>query len=168
VLARVQQFLPEIEQSNTELLQRDPRSVDIEHIEETDERVIEMVSAQQQKSYNLSSGSLTWKGTKKNVNQDLGLGVFEQRRTGEHSISSSSSETSSSGSQSHATRDSSSTTDSDSSSSESEDEEGDENVEGSSPNSRPIRPLPRRVRPMIQVLSSEDEEVSSAGDHPVS
>ena len=50
VLARVQQFLPQIEQSNTELLQRDPRSIDIEHIEETDERVIEMVSAQQQKN----------------------------------------------------------------------------------------------------------------------
>lgn len=65
VLARVQQFLPQIEQSNTELLQRDPRSVDIEHIEETDERVIEMVSAQQQKTYDLPSGSLTWKGTKK-------------------------------------------------------------------------------------------------------
>ena len=61
VLARVQQFLPQIEQSNTELLQRDPRSVDIEHIEETDERVIEMASAQQQqKKYKSSSGSLTY------------------------------------------------------------------------------------------------------------
>jgi hypothetical protein len=47
VLARVQQFLPQIEQSNAELLQRDPRSIDIEHIEETDGRVIEMASAQQ-------------------------------------------------------------------------------------------------------------------------
>jgi len=46
VLSRVQQFLPEIEQSNAELSQRDPRSIDIEHIEETDERVIEMASAQ--------------------------------------------------------------------------------------------------------------------------
>jgi len=45
VLARVQQFLPQIEQSNAELLQRDPRSIDIENIEETDERVIEMASA---------------------------------------------------------------------------------------------------------------------------
>jgi Domain of unknown function (DUF4598) len=55
VLARVQQFLPQIEQSNAELLQRDPRNVDIEHIEETDERVIEMASV----AKSLSLGLLT-------------------------------------------------------------------------------------------------------------
>ncbi len=44
VLARVQQFLPQIERSNVELSQMDPRSIDIEHIEETDERIIEMAS----------------------------------------------------------------------------------------------------------------------------
>ena len=44
VLARVQQFLPQIEQSNEELLHRDPQSIDMEHIEETDERVIQMAS----------------------------------------------------------------------------------------------------------------------------
>jgi hypothetical protein len=44
VLARVRQFLPQIEQSNAELLQRDPRSIDIEHIEGTDECVIQMAS----------------------------------------------------------------------------------------------------------------------------
>jgi hypothetical protein len=44
VLARVRQFLPQIEQSNAELLQRDPRSIDIEHIEETDECIIQMAS----------------------------------------------------------------------------------------------------------------------------
>jgi hypothetical protein len=44
VLERVRQFLPQIEQSNAELLQRDPRSIDIEHIEETDECVIQMAS----------------------------------------------------------------------------------------------------------------------------
>jgi hypothetical protein len=44
VLARVQQFLPQIEQSNVDLLNRDPRSIDIEHIEETDERIIQMAS----------------------------------------------------------------------------------------------------------------------------
>ena len=44
VLARVQQFLPQIERSNAELSQMDPRSIDIEHIEETDERIIEMAS----------------------------------------------------------------------------------------------------------------------------
>ena len=44
VLARVRQFLPQIERSNAELSQMDPRSIDIEHIEETDERIIEMAS----------------------------------------------------------------------------------------------------------------------------
>jgi hypothetical protein len=44
VLARVRQFLPQIEQSNAELLQRHPQSIDIEHIEGTDERVIQMAS----------------------------------------------------------------------------------------------------------------------------
>jgi hypothetical protein len=44
VLARVQQFLPQIEQSNADLLNRDPRSIDIEYIEETDERIIQMAS----------------------------------------------------------------------------------------------------------------------------
>jgi len=48
-----------------ELLQRDPRNIDIEHIEETDEHVVEM---------------------------NLGLGVFEQRPARRsYSISSSSS-----------------------------------------------------------------------------
>lgn len=46
VLARVQDFLPQIERSNVELSQRDPRSIDIEHIEETDEHVVEMASPQ--------------------------------------------------------------------------------------------------------------------------
>ena len=44
VLARVQHFLPQIEQANQELQRRDPRNIDIEHIEETDERVIQMAS----------------------------------------------------------------------------------------------------------------------------
>lgn len=44
VLVRVRQFLPQIERSNAELLQRDPRSLDIEHIEESDEHVVEMAS----------------------------------------------------------------------------------------------------------------------------
>lgn len=45
VLARVRQFLPQIERSNAELLQRDPRSIDIEHVEESDEHVVEMASS---------------------------------------------------------------------------------------------------------------------------
>ncbi|KAI9510803.1 hypothetical protein F5148DRAFT_511537 [Russula earlei] len=77
LLARVRQFLPQIEQSNAELLQRDPRSIDVEQIEETDERVIEM---------------------------ELGLGVFEQRQARGRTISSSSSEASSFGSRTHSTR----------------------------------------------------------------
>lgn len=44
MLARVRQFLPQIEQSNAELLQRDPRSIDIEFIEGSDEHVVEMAS----------------------------------------------------------------------------------------------------------------------------
>ncbi|KAH9052317.1 hypothetical protein EDB87DRAFT_1527883, partial [Lactarius vividus] len=66
LLARVQQFLPQIEQSNAELAHRDPRSIDIEHIEETDERVIQMASKR----------------------SNLGLGVFEQRRAGASSAES--------------------------------------------------------------------------------
>jgi len=58
-------------------LQRDPRSIDIEHIEETDGRVIEMASAQQ-KNYKLSSVSLTWKGNK---NRKSGLGTWRFRTT---------------------------------------------------------------------------------------
>jgi hypothetical protein len=44
VLARVRQFLPQIERSNAELLQKDPRSIDVEYIEESDEHVVEMAS----------------------------------------------------------------------------------------------------------------------------
>ncbi|KAF8460023.1 hypothetical protein DFH94DRAFT_790994, partial [Russula ochroleuca] len=68
----VRQFLPQIERSNAELLQRDPMSLDIEHIEESDEHVVEM---------------------------DLGLGVFEQRlgrATRDSSSTSSASDSSSS------------------------------------------------------------------------
>jgi hypothetical protein len=143
LLARVREFLPQIERSNVELSQRDPRNIDIEHIEETDEHVVEM---------------------------NLGLGVFEQRaarRSG--SISSSSS---SSGSPGRVTSDSSSTdsTVSDSDSDSSSDTEDDANRGGSSgsPRMRPIRPLPKRQSPMIQVLASKDEKISceSAGDCP--
>jgi Domain of unknown function (DUF4598) len=47
VLARVQAFLPQLEASNAILTQRvqtDPKSVDIENIEEGEEQYIEMVS----------------------------------------------------------------------------------------------------------------------------
>ncbi|KAN0112149.1 hypothetical protein V8E52_007889 [Russula decolorans] len=137
LLARVREFLPQIERSNVELLERDPRSIDIEHIEERDEHVVEM---------------------------NLGLGVFEQRPA-RRSSSISSSSSSSSGSLGRVTSDSSSTvSDSDSSS----DPEDDANRDGSSgpPRMRPKRPLPKHQSPMVQVLASKDEEVSSesAGD----
>lgn len=51
MLARVQEFLPQIERSNVELLQRDPRNIDIEHIEGTDEHVVEMASPQETHSF---------------------------------------------------------------------------------------------------------------------
>ena len=54
MLARVREFLPEIERSNVELSQRDPRSIDIEHIEETDEHVVEMASPQKLSNHSLS------------------------------------------------------------------------------------------------------------------
>ncbi|KAI9459724.1 hypothetical protein BJY52DRAFT_1148844 [Lactarius psammicola] len=129
LLARVRQFLPQIEQSNTELLHRDPRSIDIEHIEETDERVIQM---------------------------NLGLGVFEQRRARRRDDESGSDTTSDSNSDSDSSAsDSASSTSSSSTGSDSED---DENAAGHPRNARrEIRPLPERARPLIQVLPSGDE-----------
>lgn len=46
VLSRVQAFLPELAASNADLARRsqqDPRSVDIENVDSTEERYIEMV-----------------------------------------------------------------------------------------------------------------------------
>jgi hypothetical protein len=135
LLARVQQFLPQIEQSNAELLHRDPRSIDMEHIEETDERIIQM---------------------------NLGLGVFEQRRA-RRGDSTSSAE---SGSDTTSASDSDSDSDSDSSasassSSSSDSEDDDDNAAGQPRDTRrEIRPLPKRARPLIQVLLSGDEDNS--------
>ncbi|KAH9973372.1 hypothetical protein BGW80DRAFT_1310440, partial [Lactifluus volemus] len=132
LLARVQQFLPQIEQSNAELLQRDPRSIDIEHIEGTDECVIQM---------------------------DLGLGVFEQQRKSRDSVSSSSSRMSGSIRKSHTTSDSSSTPSTSGSSSSSSrtnsEDEGDKDE--SSYHRRPKRPIPKTECPVIEVLSPRDQ-----------
>ncbi|KAI0299967.1 hypothetical protein BC826DRAFT_1102599 [Russula brevipes] len=137
LLARVQQFLPEIERSNAELLQRDPRSIDIEHIEDADERIIEMAS----------------------------LGVFEQRQApSRHSVPSSSSETSFSRSPSRATYDTSSGSSASSSLLSSSSDSEDEGNGEYSPCLRAIRPLPKRSNPVIQLLATKDEEGSSAGD----
>ncbi|KAF8503642.1 hypothetical protein F5888DRAFT_1663907 [Russula emetica] len=118
LLARVREFLPQIERSNVELLERDPRSIDVEHIEETDEHVVEMLI--------LSSSSSSSSG-------------------------------------------SSSSTLSDSDSSSDPEDDANRDDSSGSPRLRPIRPLPKRQSPMIQVLlASRDEEVSSetAGDCP--
>lgn len=139
LLARVQQFLPQIEQSNADLLNRDPRSIDIEHIEETDERVIQM---------------------------NLGLGVFEQRRANGDSVSSAESGSDTNDSDSDSDTSSSSSTNSTSSSSSSAssssglDSEDDEDA-ADHPR-REIRPLPSRARPLIQVLLSGNEGEPSA------
>ncbi|KAI9441011.1 hypothetical protein H4582DRAFT_1811250, partial [Lactarius indigo] len=143
LLARVQQFLPQIEQSNAELSHRDPQSIDIEHIEETDERVIQM---------------------------NLGLGVFEQRRAGRGDSASSSAESGSdttgesdSDSESSSSSSSSSASSSSSSSTGSDSEDDDENAASHTRDTRrEIRPLPKRVRPLIQVLPSADDDDSPA------
>ncbi|KAH9040277.1 hypothetical protein EDB83DRAFT_2411068 [Lactarius deliciosus] len=132
LLSRVQQFLPQLEQSNAELAHRDPQSIDIEHIEETDERVIQM---------------------------NLGLGVFEQRRAGASSAESGSDTTSESDSDSSSSSSSSSSASSSSSSSTGSDSE-DEDEDAASHPRREIRPLPKRARPLIQVLPSGDGDDS--------
>lgn len=132
LLARVRQFLPEIEQSNAELQHRDPRSIDIEHIEETDERVIQM---------------------------NLGLGVFEERRAGRGEDSASSAESGSDTTSDPDSDSDSSASASASASSTGSDLEDDENAAGHHPRDtrRETRPLPKRARPLIQVLPSGNE-----------
>lgn len=149
MLARIQQFLPQLEQSNAELLHRDPQSIDMEHIEETDERVIQMASKKAKTSLALSTKK------KKNFFQNLGLGVFEQRRAGrEDSASSGKDMTSESDSDSDSsTSSSSSSTSSSSTGSDSEDDDDDDARD----TQREIRPLPKRARPLIQELHSVDE-----------
>ncbi|KAF5375701.1 hypothetical protein D9615_009365 [Tricholomella constricta] len=86
LLSRVQAFLPELEASNAVLQQRlqdDPRSVDIENVEDGAEQYIEM---------------------------NLGLGLFEQR--GSHATASGNNESMSSSSDSGSNSDSDSADDS--------------------------------------------------------
>ncbi|KAI0066735.1 hypothetical protein BV25DRAFT_1912773 [Artomyces pyxidatus] len=112
---RLQAFLPELEASNAQLLQRDPSSIDIEHIEDDDEQYIQM---------------------------DLGLGVFEERRSAE---SGSDGDSDSSSSESDGETSTSSSSDSDS--------EADSST--TSPAAlRPVKGLPKRARPQIEVLHS--------------
>ncbi|KAJ7100235.1 hypothetical protein B0H15DRAFT_513935 [Mycena belliarum] len=138
LLARVQEFLPQLQASNAQLAEmaaRDPRSVDIENVE-GDEEVIEM---------------------------NLGLGVFEDR-TGKQGSDSSSDEDSSDAESEEKSSDSDSddmdTTDDSSSS----DVRSAARPQGLGRQvaplprraiiSRPTKPLPRRARPEIVVLSA--------------
>ncbi|CAK5274628.1 unnamed protein product [Mycena citricolor] len=142
LLQRVQAFLPRMEASNTELAQMvaaDPRSVDIENVD-GDREVIQMVRLV------CSSHPLDHCAY---FSQKLGLGLFEERNGTETSSEDSSSDP-----------DSDSDTDTMSSVSESSDnstssssDDSDESESEASHHSRPIRPLPRRARPEIEVIS---------------
>ncbi|CAK5262004.1 unnamed protein product [Mycena citricolor] len=125
VLQRVQAFLPRMEASNTELAQMvaaDPRSVDIENVDE-DREVIQM---------------------------KLGLGLFEERNGNESSSEDSSSNPDS---DSDTGTMSSVSESSDDSTSTSSDDDSEDSVSAASHHSRPIRPLPRRARPEIEIIS---------------
>ncbi|KAH7931165.1 hypothetical protein BV22DRAFT_1076932 [Leucogyrophana mollusca] len=155
LLARVQDFLPRFKADNEALAQRaraNPRSVDIENVEDPEHY----------------------------ISMNLGLGVFETRRTksgGEESDGSSgdgSGEGSSSSTEDSSGNDSSDSgdessgpeddaSDSDASSSELSSSDSDSDSYTSSGNrrlpitSRPIKPLPRRFgqKPKIEVLSDK-------------
>lgn len=150
VLSRVQAFLPQLEASNKALLrqaQEDPSSVDIENVE-GEENYIEMV---------LLNFSLWIQPLIFSV-QNLGLGVFEDRskasntRSDEFDSSSESGDTSSSSSSG-----SDSDSDSDSGSSEGS-PDIDSGVPTSAPESRPMKPLPRRAaaHPGIVLLDNHN------------
>ncbi|KAJ7269896.1 hypothetical protein C8J57DRAFT_1323861 [Mycena rebaudengoi] len=154
LLARVQTFLPQLEAANAELdgkVAMDPRSVDIENVE-GDERVIEM---------------------------NLGLGVFEDRKGKERSASDEEiSDADAEGEDDdEESSDSTNATSSDESSSADEsnaDSDSDlDSLSNDAPRhplaplpkrallSREIKPLPRRARPEIVVLSETATEGGS-------
>ncbi|RDB20626.1 hypothetical protein Hypma_012253 [Hypsizygus marmoreus] len=146
LLSRVQAFLPTLEASNSLLAQRcqaDPRSVDIEHVDDGMEEYIEM---------------------------NLGLGVFEDRshRTHSHAHSQDaemSCSSSSSSSMSSASSSSSSSSTSNSDSSENTDSDSDAEIITSFKPVRPIKPLPkRRARPQIVVLGQTQTQSGESED----
>ncbi|EAU92152.2 hypothetical protein CC1G_08775 [Coprinopsis cinerea okayama7 len=108
LLSRIQSFLPQLQASNEALLKRaemDPASVDIEHITEGTDKVIQM---------------------------DLGLGLFEQRnakRPFDHDEDTTMSDSSSSSSSLHSASSNSSSSSASSSSSSSSDSTSDSNME---------------------------------------
>jgi hypothetical protein len=143
VLSRVQAFLPALQASNALLVQRaqaDPKSVDIEHIEEGMEQYIEMVRSLL--SLDWSPFFLLWSC------QDLGLGVFEDRSHLNNTRNATSdSDSGTSKSSVSASEDTDTDSDTDSTSS-------DEIITAFKP-IRPIKPLPRRKlanRPDIVLL----------------
>ncbi|THH20181.1 hypothetical protein EW146_g1120 [Bondarzewia mesenterica] len=139
VLSRVQAFLPALEASNSQLFEqarRDPQSVDIEHVSQNESQFIEM---------------------------NLGLGVFEQRSKAPSQTDALSSDsdsadedegTSTSSSSPKSSSSDSDSTSSDSTSSDSDGTDADNLIGTLSKASRPIKPLPTRARPRIEVLHS--------------
>ncbi|CAK5274627.1 unnamed protein product [Mycena citricolor] len=124
LLQRVQAFLPRMEASNTELAQ----------MVAADPRSVDIENVD---------------GDREVIQMKLGLGLFEERNGTETSSEDSSSDP-----------DSDSDTDTMSSVSESSDnstssssDDSDESESEASHHSRPIRPLPRRARPEIEVIS---------------
>lgn len=81
VLSRVQAFLPQLKSANEELSKADPSKLNIENLEDEDERYIEMVLFRQ--------SDLTSIDDAYNALQNLGLGVFEEKRPGNASDSNS-------------------------------------------------------------------------------
>lgn len=81
VLSRVQAFLPQLKSANEELSKADPSKLNIENLEGEDERYIEMVLFRQ--------SGLTSIDDAYNALQNLGLGVFEEKRPGNASDSNS-------------------------------------------------------------------------------
>jgi hypothetical protein len=149
VLARVRAFLPELAASNAALADavvHDPASVDIERV---------------------PRGAA-------HVRMNLALGVFEARSDGEgepaeddgRELSEDDSSLSEADSEDAATKDSASSGDSDS-------QEDSSDSEGSEPNvldllappsriRRPMKPLPKRVRPSIVMLDTPEKAGSAS------
>lgn len=78
VFNRLDAFLPQLAAANQQLAERarqDPESVNMEHINDTDNQYIQMVRT---RAYRAAPGART--AMPEYVSQDLGLGVFEQRR----------------------------------------------------------------------------------------
>lgn len=146
MISRVQAFLPQLEVSNSLLakkMQEDPGSVDIENLTAGVDQYIEMVR---------SVSVLCWHWPLIS-SQNLGLGVFEQRRKNqEMDVDVDDSESSSYSSTSATSSSGSSASDDTTSDIDYHSDASSEIITCFVP-SRPIRPLPKRKpRPQIVVL----------------